>query len=80
MVDPTTLSEEELDQALADLEEAERLSKTIYLPYDKQKEFHCATNTIRAVFGGNTLTVYQSTPTTDVAGGNSIFVAEVYTP
>ncbi len=53
MVDPTTLSEEELDQALADLEEAERLSKTIYLPYDKQKEFHCATNTIRAVFGGN---------------------------
>ncbi len=33
-----------------------------------------------AQFGGGTLTVYQSNPTTDVPGGTSIFVAEVYTP
>jgi hypothetical protein len=33
-----------------------------------------------AIFGGATLTVYQSTVTTDSGGGNSIFIAEVYTP
>lgn len=32
-----------------------------------------------AMFSG-TLTVYQTNPTTDVTGGTSIFVAEVYTP
>ena len=52
-LDPTKLSEDELDKVLANLEEAEILSKTLYLPYNKQKEFHCAPNTIRAVFGGN---------------------------
>lgn len=33
-----------------------------------------------AMFIGGTLTVYQTNPTTDVLGGGSIFVAEVYTP
>jgi hypothetical protein len=33
-----------------------------------------------AMFTSGTLTVYQLNPTTDVSGGSSIFVAEVYTP
>ncbi len=33
-----------------------------------------------AMFTAGTLTVYQQNPTSDVTGGSSIFVAEVYTP
>jgi len=33
-----------------------------------------------AMFGGATLNVRQSNPTTDTGGGASIFTAEVYTP
>ncbi len=33
-----------------------------------------------AMFTSGTLTVYQSNPTTDVTGGSSVFIAEVYTP
>lgn len=47
------LSGDEVARELADLEELDRLTKSLYMPYDKQKEFHCAPNTIRAVFGGN---------------------------
>lgn len=52
-LDLTKLTEDELSRVLSDLEEAERLSKTVYIPHAKQKLFHCALNTIRAVFGGN---------------------------
>lgn len=45
--------EDQLDELLAKLEEAEKLSKSLYIPHAKQKQFHCATNKIRAVFGGN---------------------------
>lgn len=44
---------EELQEILRDAEEAERLAKTLYIPHPKQKLFHCAGNTVRAVFGGN---------------------------
>lgn len=47
------MEDESLDDKLARLEEAERLGKTLYVPHPKQKAFHCATNTVRAVFGGN---------------------------
>jgi hypothetical protein len=33
-----------------------------------------------AQFVSGTLSVFQSVPTTDVAGGSSLFVAQVYTP
>jgi len=33
-----------------------------------------------AMFTAGTITVYQTNPTTDVSGGTSIFVAEVYNP
>jgi phage terminase large subunit-like protein len=52
-MDPKDLSPEELDQLLSNLEEIEKLSRKVYIPYDKQKAFHCAPNKIRAVFGGN---------------------------
>jgi phage terminase large subunit-like protein len=44
---------DDLDAELARLEELERLTKTLYVPHPKQKAFHCAPNTVRAVFGGN---------------------------
>ncbi len=53
IINPEDLSPEDLAKTLADLEELERLTKTLYVPYDKQREFHIAKNTIRAVFGGN---------------------------
>lgn len=46
-------SPKELDVLLMELEEANRLSKTIYSPHSKQREFHCAPHKKRGVFGGN---------------------------
>lgn len=51
--DEVLKTEEEIDVELAELEELERLTKTLYIPHPKQKLFHCAPNTVRAVFGGN---------------------------
>lgn len=47
------IPEEELDNELERLEELEKLTRTLYIPHEKQKLFHCAPNTVRAVFGGN---------------------------
>lgn len=50
---PKELDSEELDRLLADLEELNSITAKVYVPHPKQKEFHCALNKVRAVFGGN---------------------------
>lgn len=47
------LGPEEMDVLLQELEEVNRLSKTVYAPHAKQREFHCAPHKRRGVFGGN---------------------------
>lgn len=51
--DYSNLSEGELDDLLTDLEQAAKEASRVYVPYDKQKQFHVAPNKIRALFGGN---------------------------
>lgn len=45
--------DDELDKVLSELEEATKDMESEYVPHDKQKQFHCALQKIRGVFGGN---------------------------
>ena len=51
--DPLDGPLEDVDQELAKWEEAAKLSRTLYVPHNKQRMFHVAPNKVRAVFGGN---------------------------